>query len=697
MKSTLNFSLKKGQQLPIIFQNEIAECGHACIVMISNYWGHDLSLSSVRTISKPSLKGISMLDLTHVLQSLNFKTRAIRVDLKDLKFIRCPAILHWNMNHFVVLKKVKKNHVIIHDPAIGIRHCTLAEVSKFFTGIVLEAEKEENFQKIIANNKLTLLHFMRMIAGINKFIIFLILLSLTIEVLALINPLLLQYVMDDVINTNNLNNLYLIIGTFIIFVLLQSIIEYSRSYSVTYLTTYLTERFSANLIKHLLKLPLDFFFHRYKGDIQAKFQTIDQVQRKISTEFINTILDGLMIVINLVVMAIYSLKLTFIICCSLLMYLIIRYLSYQSLKNQTENSVVQHAKAASIFLETLQGIMPIKTFAKEHVRFNIWYNSYIQALNADITISRLNNFYNIINQLLFQIDHIVILCVGIMLILENRFSMGMLIAFLAYRLLLINKASSFIRYAFDYKLISIQLNRLGDLIFQQPEVVSEGLGRYEMMQGKLEIRNISFRYHTSDPCILKKINLTVGAGEKIAIIGPSGCGKSTLLKVMMGLLAPELGEIYLDDINLNQFGLKNYRQLTASVMQEDCLLTGSILENITFFNDEIDINYVYEVAKLACIHETILKLPMQYETQVGEMGSIFSGGQKQRILLARALYKRPKILFLDEATSHLDVPNELAINQSLKALEITQIIIAHRQETIAMADRVVDLSELNKE
>ncbi|STX52320.1 ABC transporter [Legionella busanensis] len=697
MKNILNFSLKKSNKLPIIFQNEIAECGHACVVMISNYWGHDLNLSSIRNISRPSIKGINMFDLTHVLQSLNFKTRAIRIDLEDLKFIRCPAILHWNMNHFVVLKEVKKNHVIIHDPAIGIRHCTFSEVSKFFTGIVLEAEKGVNFQKVIANNKLTLLHFMKMIAGINKFIIFLILLSLTIEVLALINPLLLQYVMDNVINTNNLNNLYIIVCAFLIFVLLQSIIEYSRSYSVNYLTTYLTEQFSANLIKHLLKLPLDFFFHRYKGDIQAKFQTIDQVQRKISTEFINTILDGLMVIINLVVMVIYSLKLTLITCCSLLLYLIIRYLSYQSLKNQTENSVVQHAKAASIFLETLQGIMPIKTFAKEHVRFNIWYNNYIQALNADIIISRLNTFYNIINQLLFQIDHIVIICAGIMLTLENRFSTGMLVAFLAYRLLLINKASSFIRYAFDYKLITIQLNRLGDLIFQQPEVVAEGAGRYELMQGRLEIRNINFRYHISDPYILKNISLTVNVGEKIAIIGPSGCGKSTLLKVMMGLLVPEGGEIYLDDINLKHFGLKNYRQLTASVMQEDCLLTGSILENITFFNDEIDINYVYEVAKLACIHEAILKLPMQYETQVGEMGSIFSGGQKQRILLARALYKRPRILFLDEATSHLDARNELAINQSLKALEITQIIIAHRQETIAMADRVVDLSKLNKE
>lgn len=347
--NNLNFKFSKRYKLPVILQNEIAECGHACIVMISNYWGHQLDLTALNKLRRSSIKGITMLDIDHLFQDLGFKTRALRINLKYLKFIRLPAILHWDMNHFVVLKKVAKNHIIIHDPATGVKRCTETDISACFTGIALEVEKDETFKRIISTNKLTLYHFMKMAKGINKFIIFLILLSLSIEILSLLNPLLIQYVTDGIITTNNINNLYTITFAFLILILLQSIIEYSRSYMIIYVTNHLTEKFSANLVKHLFKLPLDFFTRRHKGDIQSKFQSIDQIQKKISTDFINTILDGLMITINLVVMIIYSLKLTLIVCFNLFFFLVIRYLSYRSLKSQTEASIAQHAKTASLF------------------------------------------------------------------------------------------------------------------------------------------------------------------------------------------------------------------------------------------------------------------------------------------------------------------------------------------------------------
>ena len=248
----------------------------------------------------------------------------------------------------------------------------------------------------------------------------------------------------------------------------------------------------------------------------------------------------------------------------------------------------------------------------------------------------------------------------------------------------------------EYKLISIQLSRLSDLLFQEPELINTGTGNEKQMSGAITLKDISFKYNPTDDHLLHKINLVIKPAEKVAIIGPSGCGKSTLMKLMMGLLQQTEGEIYIDGLRIQDFGLKNYRELTASVMQEDSLLTGSIMENIAFFDEQIDLDRVYHSAKLACIHEAITQFQMGYETLVGDMGSTLSGGQKQRILLARALYKRPKILFLDEATSHLDSENELSINNSLKSLAITQIIIAHRKETIQMADRVIDLKNIKK-
>ena len=678
-------------KLPVILQDELAECGHACVAMISNFWGHELDLFTLRKMSAPSIKGITLKSIHHLFENLGFRTRALRVALNELSLIKGPAILHWNMNHFVVLKKVAKNHIVIHDPACGIRKCSMDDVSKAFTGIALEVEKANDFHKITAKGTLKLTDFVKTATGVNTFLVLLIFLSLSIEVLSLMNPLFMQFVTDNVLSSNSIGNLYVIAAAFAILGLFHVFTEYIRGSMVIYLTNHLTEKFSSNVVKHILKLPLEFFEKRSKGDLQSKFQSIDQIQKKISTDFINTVLDGLLIFVNLFVMLIYSPRLTMFVVASLLIYVVIRYSSYYFLEKSTEKSIYQHAKAATYFLETLEGIMSIKSFAKENPRFDIWRNSYVNSLNADIHVSRLNLAYTIANQLLFNLELIVVVCIGASLVLSNQLSIGMLIAFLAYRLLLVNKASSFIQNVFDYKLISIQLNRLSDIVFQKPEIIEDGFGQIELMQGSIALQNICFKYNPMDDYILSNINLDIKAGEKVAIIGPSGCGKSTLLKVMMGLLEKTQGDIYIDGISMNDFGLKNYREFTSSVMQEDILLSGSILENISFFDEELDLAFVYEVAKLAYIHDVISKLPMGYETRVGDMGSMLSGGQKQRILLARALYKRPKILFLDEATSHLDDENEKNINQSLKALNITQIIVAHRHETIQMADRVISL------
>lgn len=690
------FGFKKRTKLPIILQEETAECGHACVAMLANYFGHELDLYAIRKITTPTSRGVTLLDIKQLLEQLGLCTRALRVPLHEIKHIKCPAILHWNMNHFVILKQVKKNVVILHDPALGIIQCTMDSFSKSFTGIVLEVEKASDFSEIVNRKTLSLYDLIQSITGVNTFVILLMALTLSIEILSLLNPLFLQFVTDDVIAASDTHNLYIIAWAFVILLIIQVFTEYIRGNMVLYLSNHLTVQLSSNVVKHLLKLPLDFFEKRHKGDIQSKFQSIDHIQKKISTDFINTVLDGLMILINIVVMAVYSAFLTSIVIATLLLYVMIRYASYHFLKKQTESSINHHARVSSIFLETLQGILPIKAFLKESVRFNRWRNGYIHALNADIKVSRMNVLYTVANQLLFHIEHIVVVCVGALAVLSNTFSVGMLMAFLSYRLLLVNKACSFIQHVFDYQLISIQLNRLSDILFQCPEAVNSGTKKVTVIDGSLHLKNLGFKYHPNENYILKHIDLTIKAGEKVAIIGPSGSGKSTFLKVIMGLLPSTEGDILIDNIPIKEFGLKDYREITASVMQEDTLLSGSIMDNIAFFDESIDREWVCHVARLACIHDDIVALPMGYETLVGDMGSTLSGGQKQRLLIARALYKRPKILFLDEATSHLDIVNEKKINAALKSLEITQVIIAHRQETIQMADRVIDLAMINQ-
>ena len=690
----LSFSNKK--KLPMIFQDERSECGAACVAMISDYWGHRLDLYTIRCQTETSNRGSTLSDISGLLEGLGFITRPLRISLDALSLIRCPAILHWDMNHFVVVKQVNKKYVVIHDPALGVRYCRWEEVSQSFTGIVLEVEKSSDFQAIRHQHKLTLSSLVKTIRGINTFVALLVLLSFAIEGLNLLNPLFIQYVADDVIGYSEKSNLYVISFGFLLLVIMQIFAEYLRGHMVVYVTHHLTEQFSSNIVRHILKLPLSFFEKRHKGDLQSKFQSIEHIQRKISTDFVTTVLDGFMIVINGVVMLMYSPLLTAIVVSSLFLFFSVRYTSYHQLRQQSSASVHQHAKAMTVFLETLQGIIPIKSFLKERVQFDVWRNSYIDALNADIQVAKKNVLYQIINHFLFHVEYLMVVCVGALLVLSHRFSLGMLMAFLSYRLLLVNKSVSFIQNVFDYKLIAIQLNRLSDILFQPPETISGGVGLPMKTKGTLALAQVSFQYHPNEKAILHNITICIHAGEKVAIIGRSGGGKSTLLKVMMGLLDKTSGLIEIDGMALETFGLKNSRELTAAVMQDDALLSGSIMSNIAFFDENIDPDRVYRVAKIASIHDDICRLPMGYETWVGDMGSTLSGGQKQRILLARALYKEPKILFLDEATSHLDVDNERKINQSLSELQMTQIVIAHRKETIHMADRVIDLDALGR-
>lgn len=694
-KAALHFHFRRKPRLPILLQEESSECGQACVAMVAQYFGHEVDLHYLRKISQSSSLGSSLLGIKNICSQLGFVTRALQVPLEELALVKTPAILHWNMNHFVVLKEVRGRQITIHDPAMGLRVCSLEEASASFTGIVLEIEKHNDFSAIREKKKLSLYDLIKPIQGVPLLLTLMMVLSVSIELLSLLNPLFMQYVTDDVIATVNANNLSLIATAFVILLGLQSFIELVRGNLTVYISSHLTEQFSSHVVNHLLKLPLAFFERRHKGDIQSKFQSIEQIQRKISVDFINTVLDGCFVLIHLAVMFLYSLKLTLLVIASTGMYLGLRYASYHVLKKEAQTSLAQHAKAATLFLETLQTMMPIKSFLKEDIRLNSWRNAFVRALNADIVLAKIQVIYKVLNQVLFHGEHLLVVCLGASEVLQNQWSLGMMMAFLSYRLLLVNKASSLIQNVFDYKLLSVQLNRLADIVFQEPEPLCSGDRiRAVKPHGRLSCKNISFQYSNQDPYILNQLNIEVEAGEKVAIVGASGSGKTTLLKIMMGLLPPSEGEILIDGQPLQIFGLKNYRKQSAAVMQDDALFSGSIMDNIAFFDEEVNSERVYQSAALACIHDSIMAYPMQYETLVGDMGSTLSGGQKQRILLARALYKEPKFLFLDEASSHLDVANERQINQALKALNISQVIIAHREESIRMADRVIDLKDI---
>jgi ATP-binding cassette subfamily B protein RaxB len=267
----------------------------------------------------------------------------------------------------------------------------------------------------------------------------------------------------------------------------------------------------------------------------------------------------------------------------------------------------------------------------------------------------------------------------------------MLVAFGSFAMQFNARMSALIDSLIGFRMLSVHMDRLSDIVLESPEFDGHVNIPKDQPQCNIELINVAFRYSQTDPWILKDFNLTIGPGESIAFAGPSGCGKTTLIKLIIGILQPSEGEIRYGGVPIQTLGTKQYRKILAAVMQDDQLLSGSVRENICFYDQKPDQNHIIRCAKLAAIHDELCNMPMGYETVVGEMGATLSGGQRQRVLLARALYKNPMVLILDEATSHLDNSLEQTINSAVARLNITRIIVAHRRETIESAQRIVYL------
>ncbi|MEL7307469.1 MAG: peptidase domain-containing ABC transporter, partial [Pseudomonadota bacterium] len=435
---------------------------------------------------------------------------------------------------------------------------------------------------------------------------------------------------------------------------------------------------------------------RHIGDIVSRFGSLAQIRERITTGFVETFVDGVMAITVLIMMLIYSLKLTAVVVGAITLYTLVRLVLYRPLHQATEEKTQNSAKEQSNFLENIRGMQTIKLFGNEAQRQGIWQNRYAEVINSEIRLGRLNISFESFNKLLFGLENVVVIYLAALLVMSNSLSVGMVLAFIAYKNQLTSRFANFIEQIIQFKMMRLHLDRIADIALTKQEANRDGDLAYRgssdnRVKGKLSLENISFSYSDDQAPILKDINLTLNSCESIAITGPSGAGKTTLMKIMLGLLQPTSGKVLLDDMDITQLGLKNYRKQIAAVMQDDTLLAGSIADNISFFDPQPNYLKIEQCARHAAIHSDITKMTMGYNSLVGDMGSNLSGGQLQRLLLARALYQSPCVLFLDEATSHLDQENEAKISQQIKHLDMTRIMIAHRQETINMADKVFEL------
>lgn len=676
-----------------IIQSEAAECGLASLAMVANAHGMRLGLAEMRQRFPMSLKGAKLSQLIHIAQQLGFSTRPLRLDMEDLDKLKLPCILHWDLNHFVVLAKVGKDKITILDPAIGERKLSLAEVSDHFTGVALELAPTAEFKPQKAAPSVSARQLTGPVRGLWRALAQILLLSIALQVFVILAPFFMQWVVDQVLVSADKDLLTVLGLGFGLALLLQIAIGLLRGWSVVYLSTRLGLQWMGNVFAHLLKLPLDYFEKRHLGDITSRMGSVQAIQRTLTTSFVEAIIDGLMAVVTLALMLFYSWKLALVTLLAVVLYLGIRWLAYRPVRDRTEQQLVAAAKQQSHLLESLRGMQSLKVAGEESQRRATYENLMVDTVNQEVRLARMGLGFNSASQLVFGIERIAVIWIGALLTMQNVFSVGMLIAYLAYKDQFAQRMGGLIDKWIEFRMLRLHGERLADIVLTPPEDAQQLPELPPPEHPRIEMENLGFRYAEGEPWVLKACSFTVEPGESVAIIGASGCGKTTLVKLMLGLLEPTEGVIRIGGHDLRKVGPRNVRGIVGAVMQDDQLFAGSVADNISFFDPAHDQARIEAAARLAAVHDEIAAMPMGYHSLIGDMGSSLSGGQKQRVILARALYRNPKLLFLDEATSHLDVMKERLVNDAVKQLDLTKVIVAHRPETIASANRVLVMEQ----
>ncbi len=691
-----------------ILQSQSTECSLACLAMLASAHGQHLDLPELRRRFPVSLKGANLQQLTSQAAALGFSSRPLRLDLHELGDLKLPCILHWGLNHFVVLKKVSHKTLTLLDPAVGERRLSLDEASRYFTGVALELTPNAEFQPAAAAPRVSLSQLTGRVQGLWRALALIFAVALVLQLFAIAAPLFNQMVVDDAITSHDTDLLAVLVLGFALLLVVQTALGLARSWMVLVLGQTLSLQWVGNVFAHLVRLPVDWFEKRHLGDITSRFGAVGAIQQTVTTALIEAVLDGIMVLAALAMMLLYSPQLTGVVVAAVVLYGLVRWASYRPLRDAASERLVISAREQSHFLETLRAITPLKLFGREEERRARWQNLIVEVQNRDVRTAGMNIGFSTANTFIFGIENLLVFWLAAKMIMAAQiggavggggapFTIGMMFAFIAYKGQFTGRITALINYAVQIRMLSLHAERLADIVLTETErdTPQGNLPDNDLahLPPSLELRNVSFRYGEGEPWVLRNANLRVDAGQSVAVTGPSGAGKTTLLKVLLGILKPTAGEVLYGGVPVRQLGLANVRRRIGTVMQEDNLLTGSLADNIAFFDVQPDQPRIEACARLAQLHGDIVKMPMGYHTLVGDLGSGLSGGQKQRLLLARAMYRQPSVLALDEATSHLDIANERAVTQALAQMRLTRLVIAHRPETIAGAQRVVQVKD----
>ncbi|HSG87685.1 MAG TPA: peptidase domain-containing ABC transporter [Pseudomonadales bacterium] len=674
---------------PLVMQSEQHECALACLAMVAGHHGRRIDLPALRAQGGDGGRGTALRDLMQLAEGLGLHARPLRLEPQELRALRTPAILHWDLDHFVVLEHARRRRVTVLDPARGRRSFPVDEVGDHLTGIALELIPGPEFERGGRVARMRIGDFWTHSTGLLRNLVGVLLLSLALQVLALASPFYIQLVVDEALVKHDLLLLQVLVLGFGAVALLRTAVTWVRGRLVLHAGEAIGFQMASNLLHHLLRLPLPWFERRHLGDVVSRFGSLAPVQGLLTEGFAVALVDGLMAMTTLAMMLLYSPILTGVVLLALLLYAIVRLGTLPAVRRRQQATIVAAADEETTFLETLRCVQTLKAFGREQDRHALWQNRRARTVNAEVAQGRLGLHLDAVNGVLFGLESLFVVYVGALMVIDGNFTVGMLYAFMSFKGQFTDRMVTLLDGAASIAILRLHLERLAEIGHEAPETQPVPAPTLRKGRAEIALRQLSYGFAPGRPPLIRDLSLQFPSGGLTVITGPSGCGKTTLLRLCAGLLQASDGEVRVDGRQLSEHGLDAWRRRTAFVQQDDHLLTGTLAENLAFFDPSPDMAWLGECAAMVGLDALLDDLPLGWQTRIGEGGVGLSGGQRQRLLLARALYVRPDALFIDEGTAHLDPQAAQRIGTLLESLAMTRIVVTHDPALLPRADLCV--------
>ncbi len=676
-------------------QHDETDCGAACLAMISKYYGVRLSVGRLRDMANVGREGTSMYNLATAAETIGYNTRAVKTDYGNLSRLDLPAIAHWKGYHYIVIYKVKKKHVIVGDPAIGLIKMKREEFETGWTGRLLLFSPTPRLEEM-EHSKTTFGRFLPLLQPYKFLLVEVFLASLLLDLLGLASPVFTQTIVDKVLVHQNVKMLNILLVGMLLVGAFQTSTTFLRQYLLIHISSKLGLRMISDLFNHLMKLHMRYFRSRKIGDMMTRFGDNENIREILTSASISTVLDVLMVVFYLGLMFYYNPKLTGVALIFIPMFILLTLIFTPIMKRNNQKQFEKQAISESSLIEAIKSIETIKSCTAETTTRWKYENLTVQYIKADFRGAKLDMVMTSISTPLQILSNTVILWYGAHLVINGQLTVGQLMAFQTLIGMVMSPIMGLIKMWQTLQDGLLSLQRLGDIYDAKPEEdpTKKALHLPPLM-GHIKFQNVSFRYNPDDKNVLANINLEIQPGETLAIVGRSGSGKTTLASLVQRFYLPTEGKIFVDNCDTSSVAVQSLRSQVGVVLQENTIFSGTIRDNIATSDPDASLDRIMDVAKMANAHDFINSFPMGYDTVIGETGINLSGGQKQRVAIARALLNDPRIIIFDEATSSLDSESEKAIQQNMKSIlkDRTALIIAHRLSTIHHADNIIVIDE----